>query len=85
MIHGDLDPMVVIDHDGMILSVNPAFEQLLHRTAAHLVGAHFGYPHAPDGEIDIELLTSEAPRVATMRVAETDWKGTPAFLASLRT
>ena len=55
------------------------------RTAARLVGAHFGYPHAPDGKIDIELLTGQAPRVATMRVAEIDWHGTPAFLASLRT
>jgi PAS domain-containing protein len=77
--------MVVIDHDGIIQSVNPACERLLDRTAAHLVGAHFGYPHAPDGEIDIELLTGGASRVATMRVAEIDWKGTPAFLASLRT
>ena len=85
MSKSDLNPMVVIDHDGIILSVNPAFEQLLDRTAAHLVGGHFGYPHAPDGEIDIELLTGKAPQVATMRVADIDWEGTPAFLATLQT
>jgi len=80
MIHGGFEPMVVIDHDGIILPVNPAFEQLLDRTAARLVGAHFGYPHAPDRTIDIEPLTGQAPRVATMRVADIDRHGTPAFL-----
>jgi PAS domain S-box-containing protein len=85
MIHSDLNPMVVIDHDGIIRSVNPAFERLLDRTAARLVGAHFGYPHAPDGEIDIELLTGRAPRAQRCGSRRSTGRAHPALLASLRT
>jgi hypothetical protein len=61
MIQSDPDPMAVIGHDGVILFVNPAFERLLDRTAARLVGAHFGYPHAPDGEIESSSSPAKRP------------------------
>ena len=85
VIESNPDGMVVIDHDGTILFAKPAAERLSDQVAPHLVGSHFGVPHAPDGEVEIELIAGGAPRAATMRAVALDWEGTFAFLASLRT
>jgi PAS domain S-box-containing protein len=84
VIESNFDGMVVIDHNGAVLFVNPAAERLLSRPAADVVGAQFGFPHAPGGAIEIEVVAGGAPRVAEMRVVKVEWEGTPAFLASLR-
>jgi diguanylate cyclase (GGDEF)-like protein/PAS domain S-box-containing protein len=76
--------MIVIDPNGVVVFVNPAAERLLDRPAAQVVGAQFGFPHAPGGAIEIEVVAGGAPRVAEMRVVNVEWEGTPAFLASLR-
>jgi diguanylate cyclase (GGDEF)-like protein/PAS domain S-box-containing protein len=84
VIESNFDGMVVIDHNGSVLFVNPAAERLLSRPAADVVGAQFGFPHAPGGAIEIEVVAGGALRVAEMRVVKVEWEGTPAFLASLR-
>ena len=84
VIESNFDGMVVIDRDGAVLFVNPAAERLLGRSSARLVGAQFGFPFAPGGAIEIEVVAGGARRVAEMRVVAVEWEGTPALLASLR-
>jgi diguanylate cyclase (GGDEF)-like protein/PAS domain S-box-containing protein len=84
VIESNFDGMVVIDRNGAVLFVNPAAERLLDRPSAQLVGAQFGFPYAPGGATEIEVVAGGARRVAEMRVVKVEWEGTPAFLASLR-
>jgi PAS domain-containing protein len=84
VIESNFDGMVVIDRDGAVRFVNPAAERLLDRPSAQLVGAQFGFPYAPGGATEIEVVAGGARRVAEMRVVKVEWEGTPAFLASLR-
>jgi diguanylate cyclase (GGDEF)-like protein/PAS domain S-box-containing protein len=84
VVESNFDGMVVVDRDGAVLFVNPAAERLLGRVSAQIVGAQFGFPQAPGGAIEIEVVAGGALRVAEMRVVNVVWEGAPAFLASLR-
>jgi len=84
VIESNFDGMAVIDRDGIVLFVNPAAERLLGRVSTQIVGAQFGFPQAPGGASEIEVVSGGALRVAEMRVVKVVWEGAPAFLASLR-
>jgi len=83
-VESNFDGMIVIDSEGVVLFANPAAQGLLGRSSNQLVGAQFGFPHARDEPIELELVSGASPRVAEMRVVDIDWEGAPAFLASLR-
>ncbi len=58
---------------------------LLQTTPGVLIGKNFGVPIIPGETTEIDLpLASGEVRVAEMRVADTDWEGEPALLATLR-
>ena len=89
------DGVLVVGDDGVICYVNPAAETLLGRRAGDLIGQMFGRPLAPGETTEIDLCPAPRPEdqpdggyppyaVAEMRVAEIDWDGRPAFLATLR-
>ena len=84
VIRHNVDGILVIDRDGVVLLANPAAEQLLGRPAAGLNGTQFGAPLALEKTTEIDVVAAGTARTAEMRVAEIDWHGTPAFLASLR-
>lgn len=79
------DGVVVIDTEGRVRLVNPAAEELLGRKGRDLVGQVFGFPVAADEATEIEIVRRNSPPVVVeMRVAETEWDGEQAFVASLR-
>src|SRR2546423_10994180 len=79
------DGILVVDHDGCLLFLNPAAEQLLGRPAADLLGENVGLPVFAGGSMEINLVTSDgSERVAEMQAAEVEWDGAPAFVAALR-
>ena len=80
------DGVLVIDRDGCLVFLNPAAEHLLGRPAAELLGEHVGLPTVAGAPwVEIDLVTSDGSgRVAEMQVAEVEWDGQPAFVASLR-
>jgi PAS domain-containing protein len=80
------DGVLVIDRDGCLVFLNPAAEHLLGRPSADLLGEHVGLPPVAGAPaVEIELVTSDgSERVAEMRIAEVEWDGQPAFVASLR-
>lgn len=84
VIEKNADGLVVVAHDGTILYVNPAAEQLLDREADECEGSPFGIPLAADERTEIDIVRDGRAFVAEMRVTETEWEGRPAYLASLR-
>jgi diguanylate cyclase (GGDEF)-like protein/PAS domain S-box-containing protein len=80
------DGVLVMDHDGCLLFLNPAAEYMLGRPSSDLLGEHIGLPMAIAGPpVELTLVTADgSERVAEMQVAEVEWDGEPAFVASLR-
>ncbi|HEX5271776.1 MAG TPA: PAS domain S-box protein, partial [Gemmataceae bacterium] len=83
-IEKNADGILITGRDGAIRFANPAAGALLGRDPAALVGEPFGIPVTPGETAELYLLRNGAPAVAEMRVAEIDWEGGPAYLASLR-
>jgi diguanylate cyclase (GGDEF)-like protein/PAS domain S-box-containing protein len=85
LIISNADGMVVTDEDGLVLFVNPAAERLLGKPSFKLLGSEFEYPLSP-GQRQELLLDPEGGKtiVAEMRVVETKWRRSRAFLATLR-
>lgn len=81
----DLDGKVVVDHEGSVRYVNPAAEALLGRKSRELLGRPFSHP-LPDAEaaqVDV-VLSRDPERLGEIRVAEIEWNGQPALLATVR-
>ncbi len=79
------DGMIVTDHEGKILFVNPAAEFMLGQSSSQLVDQVFPYPLEPGRHREICLHPSpDQETVVEMRVAHTRWRGRGAYLASLR-
>jgi len=85
VIFNSSDAMIVADGEGIVRLVNPAAETLFGRGSGPIVGVPFGFPlvNAETTELDV-LLPSGEPRIAEMRVTETEWMEKPAYLASIR-
>ncbi len=79
------DAIVIVNHDGVIRSVNPSGEALFGRSAEEILGEPFDLPVYPDEtrEIRIEQADGRHALVET-RVMETNWDGVDAYLVSLR-
>jgi two-component system, cell cycle sensor histidine kinase and response regulator CckA len=85
IIANNVDGIVIVDGDGRVRFANPAAKQMLHLGGEELVGSVFGFPCVPSGTFEIDIIRDGGHvAVAEMRVVETDWEGSPAYLASLR-
>ncbi len=82
----NVDAMVVVGPDGTVRFANQAAELLFARNAEDLVGSSFEHPleNKSSTEIEISHQREGEPKLAQMRVAEVEWDGQPAFLASIR-
>ena len=85
VIFNNSDATIVADGEGIVCLVNPAAETLFGRDSGSFVGVPFGFPlvDAETTELDVVLRGGE-PRIAEMRVTETEWMEKPAYLASIR-
>jgi len=84
IITSSTDGIVVVDQDGLIRFVNPAFESLVGREAEDLVGSLFGFPIVSEtAELEIARSSREVATVE-MRLVEISWEGKDAHLALLR-
>ncbi len=85
LIERNADAIVVIDSHGLVRFVNPAAEQLFGRPTEQLLGTELGLPLVVNETTEIDVLGNRgAPRIAEMRVVDTEWNGQPALLAVLR-
>ncbi len=79
------DGILIVERNGIIRLVNTAAEDLLGRNEEELVGSMLGIPLASGETTVIDVVRDGGePRVAEMRVVETEWDGEPVFLASVR-
>ena len=84
VIERNADAIVVVDTTGVIRFVNAAATTLFGASREQLLGSPFGFPLVTDETTEVDLPRGGEPRVAEMRVVETEWEGEPACLASLR-
>ena len=85
LIDRNADAVVVVDSDGLVGFANPAAESLFGRPRDELMGSELGLPLVIGETTEIDIVPrGMEPRVAEMRVVETEWEGEPAVLALLR-
>lgn len=79
------DGIIIVDTNGVVRFVNPAATALFGRKAEDFVGQVFGFPVVASETVELDILgRGGKTAVAEMRVAETNWDGEKAYIASLR-
>ncbi len=79
------DGIIILDDSGHIKFVNPAAEFLFNRQTGDLLGNRFGFPVMAGETTELDIVSLEKKRtVVEMRVVETEWEGSKAYLATLR-
>jgi len=85
LVEGSPDGMVIVDRDRTVRYANAAALGLFGRKKESLVGRIFEYATVPGKAVELKLTpVPDKTVVAEMRVAEIEWKGYPAWLASIR-
>jgi two-component system, cell cycle sensor histidine kinase and response regulator CckA len=85
VIRGNIDGMLVLDQEGRVLLANPAACEMLNRSPETITGQNVGIPLAVANYADMELQRPDGSRcLVEMKLAEIEWEGRPALLASLR-
>lgn len=78
------DAIIVISEDREILFANRAAEVMLGRRRTELIHKSFDFPLEKGKTSEIEVCYRDKEKtIAEMNVAEIDWEGSPAYLASL--
>lgn len=76
--------LVVLDHQGKVLFVNPAAENIFGRKAMDIVGEVLGIPIILGEFTEIEIPHSSGKLMfIQMKVVEINWQGKTAYLASM--
>jgi signal transduction histidine kinase len=84
VIERNADAIVVVDETGVVRFVNRAATKLFGASREQLVGSPFGFPLVTEETTELDLPRNGDPRVAEMRVVESEWEGRSACIASLR-
>ncbi len=84
LIEKNSDGMLIVNREGVIRFANPAAEVFFDRTFQELQGMAFGFPIATGNVVELEINRPGRTLVAEMRVADVEWNGEAAWLASLR-
>ena len=84
ILDASLDAVVVLDGEGLVRYANPAAEVMFARRAAEMIGHSLDLPISED-IVTIDIARHNGDRgVAEVRMAEIDWEGGRARLATLR-
>ena len=79
------DGVIVTNHKGVVLYVNPAAESIFDKKRKDFLGKQFGFPITLDNATEIEIVHEEGKIVvAEMSVVETVWYDEASYLVSLR-
>jgi PAS domain S-box-containing protein len=85
LIENNADAILVIDALGVVRFANPASKTVFGRSNETLTGQQFGFPLGSAGATTIEVIDAAGSlRNVEMRVADIDWAGEQAYLATLR-
>ncbi|MFQ5903519.1 MAG: sensor histidine kinase [Candidatus Binatia bacterium] len=85
VVNKNADAIIIVDQKGIIRFANPAVEAIFGRNSDEMVGELFGFPLVTGETTEVEIFRGHEDRiVAEMRVADAVWKGSTAYLATLR-
>ena len=84
VIERNADAIVVVDANGVVRFANPTATRFFTGLGHELVGSPFGFPIVAEETTEVDLVSEGTPRVAEMRVVESEWEGETAYIASLR-
>lgn len=85
LIEANADAIVIVDHEGIVRYVNQAAAEMFKRDVPSLLDEPFGFPAAAGKAVEIDIIRGNGSiLIAEMRVAEIEWVGQPALLASIR-
>jgi signal transduction histidine kinase len=84
VIERNADAIIVVDRTGVVRFANSMAMRLFSGRKQDLLGGPFGFPLVVGETTELDLISNGAPRVAEMRVVESEWEGEPASIASLR-
>jgi signal transduction histidine kinase len=84
VIERNADAIVVVDETGVVRFVNSAATKLFGASRERLLDCPFGFPLVAGETTELDLVCDGEPRVAEMRVVESEWEGRTACIASLR-
>ena len=84
VIEHNADAIVVVDAHGVVRFANTTATSLFKGLGHELVGSPFGFPIVAEETTEVDLVSDGVPRVAEMRVVESEWEGETAYIASLR-
>lgn len=85
VIRGNIDGMLVLDQEGRVLLANPAACAMLNRSPEMIIGQNVGIPLSVTNYADLDLQQPDGRRcLVEVRLAEIEWEGQPALVASLR-
>ncbi len=77
--------VMVLDTEGRALYENPMATLMLGRTKDKSTGPVFHQPLVPGQRIEVDIIRPEGESgLAGVRVGSTEWKGQPAYLATMR-
>ncbi len=85
LVEGSPDGMVIVDRSRMVRYANAAALELFGRKREKFVGRLFDYELSLDRAVELTLPgRSGEPLAAEMRAADIEWKGYPAWIATIR-
>lgn len=85
IINNNADGIIIVDHNGIVRFANPAVETIFICKKEELVGELFGFPLVSHETTELDIIgKGDKPGVVEMRIAEIEWEGKTAYLASLR-
>ncbi len=85
IVEGSKDGIVIVDQEGAVRYCNPAAWQFFGCSAEQLAAQRFSTQLDRNGVQELAIITPEGGLgTAEMHVTDTDWHGTPAYLAVLR-
>jgi signal transduction histidine kinase len=84
VIERNADAIIVVDQKGVVRFANHMATELFGTGIHELLGASFGFPVVGAEITEVDFRSNGDVHVAEMRVVESEWEGSPAYIASLR-
>ncbi len=85
LITSNADGMIIVDKEGIVHFANPAAETLFGREGDQFLGEAIGLPIQAGKAANVEIMgTNGEVTTAEMSVADIEWEGRSAYLASVR-
>jgi len=85
IVERNADGILIVDKKGIVRFVNSPAKSIFGQKVEKLIGEYFGYPIVAGEMVEIDIIRKDGkPGIGEMRIVETEWEGSPAYLVSIR-